>query len=213
MLSSIVYRHSTGLYVNMTNRCPTACVFCIKKIWKMNYNEYFLDLQGKEPSTDATLGLINAAWTQKPFTELVFCGYGEPAMRLPEILEICRKIRSGGTSLSQKIKIRLNTSGLANLIWNRDMVPEMAGNIDSVNISANTADPEQWKKLMNPKPEFAESGFQGMADFTALCAKTIAETTITVVEMPGVDMNKCRELAGRTGAAFKLRPLIGPLQQ
>ena len=91
-MPTLVYRHRSGLYVNLTNRCPTACVFCIKNSWKMNYRGSDLDLRGAKPSPEEVIALAKAQWKAAPFEELVFCGYGEPTLRLDVIKEVARQV-------------------------------------------------------------------------------------------------------------------------
>ena len=45
------------------------------------------------------------------YEEVVFCGYGEPLMRINEVVEFANYIKT-----KKNIKIRVNTNGLADLI-------------------------------------------------------------------------------------------------
>ena len=203
---SIVYRYKTGLYVNLTNRCPTACVFCIKNAWKMDYRGSSLDLAGKEPSPEEVTALAAGEWAAAPFEELVFCGYGEPTMRLAELLATARLIRTGmAAPLPRALRIRLNTNGLANAVWDRDVVPELKGLIDSVHVSLNTADPAQWAALMRPMPAWAASGFEKVKEFIRAAARTLPETFATAVESAGIDLEKFKALAAELGATPRIR--------
>jgi len=205
---SVVYRYHDGLYVNLTNRCSTACSFCIKNSWKMDYRGHSLDLRGREPSAAEVLGLAAAEWRARPFAELVFCGYGEPTMRLPELLEIARGVRSGRAApLPAGLRLRLNTNGLANAVWGRDTAPGMKGLIDSVHVSLNTADPEQWLKLMRPRPEFAAQGYEKVKEFIRSAAACLPEVFATAVD-GGTDLEKFRALASELGAKPRVRPLL-----
>lgn len=203
---SVVYRYKNGLYVNLTNRCPTACVFCIKNAWKMDYRGSSLDLAGNEPALEEVLTLAGREWTAAPFEEFVFCGYGEPTMRLETLLAAARSIRSGQASpLPATLRIRLNTNGLANAVWNRDVVPEMKGLIDSVHVSLNTADPAQWAALMRPLPALAASGFEKVKEFIRSAARTLPETYASAVAGGGVDLEKFKVLAAELGAIPRIR--------
>ncbi|MFH1619320.1 MAG: TatD family nuclease-associated radical SAM protein [bacterium] len=205
----IVYRFHNGLYVNPTNRCPVSCVFCIKHRQGMNFRGDDLDLKGAEPDAEEIKALIEKEWREKPFSELVFCGYGEPVLRLPVLIDICRAIRKNqAEGVPADLKIRLNTSGLGSLIWNRDIVPELKENFDSVHISLNTAAPAQWEKLMQPCAEYRDRGHEGVLAFIASCAGNLPETVVTAVEIPGMDTAAVKKLAEILGAGFRIRPLL-----
>lgn len=202
----MVYRYKNGLYVNLTNRCPTACVFCIKNEWKMSYHGHSLNLSGQEPSAETIMALAAREWAKAPFEEFVFCGYGEPTMRLPELLTCARLIKTGlAAPLPPSLRVRLNTNGLANAVWGRNVVPEMKGLIDSVHVSLNTADPQQWTALMRPLPALAASGFDKVKEFISAAAHTLPETFATAVEDNGVDLAAFQALAAALGATARIR--------
>lgn len=205
----IVYRYKSGLYVNLTNRCPTACAFCVKHAWKMDYRGSDLDLRGAEPSPAEVLALAKAEWASAPFEELVFCGYGEPTMRLEALLACARMIRNGRAEpLPRALRVRVNTNGLANAVWGRNVVPEMKGLIDSVHVSLNTSDPAQWRALMRPLEPWAATGFEKVKEFIREASLLLPETVATAVEGPELDSAAFGELAAKLGAEVRLRPRL-----
>ncbi|MCM2268341.1 MAG: TatD family nuclease-associated radical SAM protein [Elusimicrobiales bacterium] len=206
---SIVYRYNDGLYINLTNRCPTACSFCIKNKWGMEYRGSNLDLGGTEPSPAEVIALARKEWETAPFSELVFCGYGEPTMRLEALLACARLIKTGrAESVPRGMRIRLNTNGLANAVWGRNVVLEMKGLIDSVHVSLNTADPDQWKALMRPMDPWAASGFEKVKEFIREAALLLPETFATAVDNGETDLEKFKDLAARLGAEPRIRPRL-----
>lgn len=203
---SIVYRYGKGLYVNLTNRCPTACVFCVRNAWKMDYHGSNLDLGGAEPAPEEVAAQAAAQWAAAPFDELVFCGYGEPTMRLDALLAAARLVRAGKAApVPPSVRIRVNTNGLANAVWGRNVVPELKGLIDAVHVSLNSADPEQWAALMRPMEPWAKTGFEKVKEFIKEAARTLPETFATVVEGNGVDLEKFKALAASLGAVPRVR--------
>jgi TatD DNase family protein len=203
---SLVYRHLTGLYVNLTNRCSTACVFCIKHKWKMKYRGSNLNLEGTEPDAETLLGLIRTEWAHAPFNELVFCGYGEPTMRLDVLLAVAGAVRSGGLfPVPAGLRVRLNTNGLGSLVNGKDIIPALEGLVDSVHVSLNTADPDQWLAMMRPGPEYADKGFESVLDFIRGSARAIPETVVTAIRDNSVDLKKFSALAKKLGAGHRLR--------
>ncbi len=206
---TLVYRYKTGLYVNLTNRCPTACVFCIKNRWKMGYRGSDLGLGGREPDAAAYAAKIKDAWLQQSFDELVFCGYGEPTMRLAELLETAKAVRSGSLApVPKELRIRVNTNGLGSLVNGRNIVPELKGLVDSVHVSLNTADPAQWLALMRPAPEYAPGGFEGALAFAREAASSLPETLVTAIDGTGADLDKVKALADGLGAGLRIRPRL-----
>ncbi len=207
---SIVYRYGKGLYANITNRCPTACVFCIKSKWGMDYRGSDLNLSGSEPSPADVIAAARAQWQAAPFEEFVFCGYGEPTMRLEALLACARLIRNGRAEpIPSGIRIRLNTNGLANAVWGRNVVPEMKGLIDSVHVSLNTYDPAQWKALMRPMEPWEAAGFEKVKEFVREAALLLPEVCATAIEDNGVDLEKFKAFAASLGAEPRIRPRLG----
>lgn len=201
---TIAYPFKRGLYLNITNRCPTACRFCIKRLLDWRFERWDFKLAGQEPSPAEVLSAVDAASGGKGFTEVVFCGYGESTYRLPDMLRICRGLRRRFPGA----RLRLNTVGLGNLIWGRDIAPELARGLDAVAVSLNTADPAQWARLHSPLPRFRKIGYAGCLEFVRCCVRAGLSTTVTAVALPGTDIAAVRRLAGSLGARFRRRPLI-----
>src|SRR3989339_1311599 len=115
MSATITYTHHRSLYINLTNRCASACSFCIKRKWAWKYRGKDLKLD-HEPSAQEVIRKIG---NPKKYPEVVFCGYGEPTLRLGVLKEVAAWIKSkGGT-------VRLNTTGLGSLYFGRNIVPEL----------------------------------------------------------------------------------------
>ncbi|OGR82258.1 MAG: hypothetical protein A2901_09525 [Elusimicrobia bacterium RIFCSPLOWO2_01_FULL_54_10] len=196
---ALAYRYRDALYLNITSKCPTACEFCIKFSWDYQYRGNNLLLR-KEPEVRE---ILEAATNPSQYSEIVFCGYGESTYRLAEMKEISLTLRKQGAK-----KIRLNTIGLGNLIHGRNIAPDLAGILDSVSVSLNTADPEVWKKVLHPLPEYKEKGFESACEFIRECAKLIPETNVTAVEGIEKDPARFSRLVESLGAKVRLRPYL-----
>jgi len=203
-LPTIAYPFKTGIYLNVTNRCPTACRFCIKRVLKWRFERWNFRLSGGEPTVAQILAACAEVAGRRPFSEIVFCGYGESTYRLPDLPELCGALRRRYPGAS----LRLNTVGLGSLIWRRDITPELARLIDEAAVSLNTADPEQWKSLLAPLKPFREKGFAAAQDFVRGCVAAGLKTTVSAVRLPGVDMPAVRRLAATLGASFRARPAL-----
>ena len=64
------------------------------------------------------------------YTEIVFCGYGEPTCRADDLFWLCDQLRAAGRA--DLPPIRLNTNGHGSLINHRDITPELKGRLDAV---------------------------------------------------------------------------------
>lgn len=195
-MSSITYVYHGNLYINLTNRCTSACTFCIKNKWKGRFRGHDLRLES-EPSAAE---VIKAVGDPKRYGEVIFCGYGEPLLRLDVLKEVAKWVKENGG------KVRVNTSGHANLEYGRDITPELEGLVDAVSISLNASNPADYVKLH--KPKFGAAAFQGVLDFAAACAKRVPDVTLTCIEFPGTDMNACRAVAEKLNVKFRARPYL-----
>lgn len=190
---TIAYRIRESLYLNVTNRCTNACTFCVR--FHSDYVKGHKLRLEHEPSLEE---LKSAIGDPKDFREVVFCGYGEPLIRLELVKDLARWIKERGGS------VRINTNGHANMIHKRDILPELSGIVDSISVSLDAQDAETYEAVCKP---FIENAFSGVLDFIKEARKYISEVTVTVVNAPGVDIEKCEHLAGEIGVNFRLRKL------
>ncbi|MEE1061417.1 MAG: TIGR04100 family radical SAM protein [Ruminococcus sp.] len=198
-MMTITYPVSNGIYVNLTNRCPCACTFCIRnhKDHVFESDTLWLD---REPTVQEVCDNINK-WDLSKYDEVVFCGFGEPTERLDDLLEIAKYIKS-----KSNIKIRINTNGLADLIQNESTAPKLKGIIDVVSVSLNTTNKEDYLKVVRPK--FGIESFDAMLKFTKECTAYVPTVIMTVVDVvtSKEDQEICRKICESLGATFRVRP-------
>jgi TatD family-associated radical SAM protein len=205
----IVYPFKNALYVNLTNKCPNACKFCLKNKFNMNFEGFNLNLRGKEPSASAIIKEIETKAAKMPVKEVVFCGYGEPTMRLDALLEVCAELRGKMSSGKlPRFNIRLNTVGLANLVHGRDITGELAAALDEINISLNSPCKKEWLELVRPQKRYAEKGFSSVLDFIKLIAQKMSRVAVSVVDKQNVDIAKAQRLVESLGARLYIRTYI-----
>lgn len=194
----ITYTHRDGLYVNMTNRCSNRCGFCVRSHGDTIYGNLWLD---REPTLEEIWESISSHDLSN-FSEIVFCGYGEPTERLSDMLELCRRIRK-----TSNVKIRLNTNGQSDLINKRDTAHEFNGLFDVVSISLNTSSAENYEKMCLPKYKGAH---EALIRFAANVKKYVPRVVLSVVDttISKEDIEKCREIAESIGVEFRLREYI-----
>ena len=138
-------------YINMTNACTNACVFCVRNQKKdVQGANLWLDCDNTKAQDVIKQIELNKDKIQKS-SEIVFCGYGEPLIKLNEVIEISKYLKENYPNL----KIRVNTNGHANAIFKRNVAEELALYIDEISISLNGENEEIYNKISNPKIENA----------------------------------------------------------
>ena len=101
------YTIRDSVYLNVTASCTSACTFCRRNADPV-VKGHDLSL-GDDPGVQEMISALeNEEWEKR--SEVVFCGYGEPTIRLKEIEEVAGHLRR-----KQAKRIRLNTNGLGNL--------------------------------------------------------------------------------------------------
>ena len=202
-MKNSVYPGGQNLYLNLTTLCPTECSFCIKERAGRRFHGSDLTLD-REPELEEVWSAVLERTASRLYEEFVFCGYGESTYRIDALLELTRRLKR---CYPRSVR-RLNTIGLGSAIWDRDIVPELASGLTNVRVSLNTADPEQWLRMHRPRPEMREKGFESVLEFVRACVMSDLRTTVTAVELPGVDLPAVRRLAESLGAAFLARPAL-----
>jgi len=191
---AVAYKIRDSLYLNITTRCTNHCDFCIR---------YYTDfVKGhnlrlkKEPTAEE---VIKAIGDPKSYKEIVFCGYGEPLIRLDLVKAVASWIKEEGG------KVRINTNGQGNLIHGRNILPELKGLVDSISVSLNAHRSDIYNEVCHP--EFGEKTFEAMKDFIIESKKYIPEVGITVITLPKVDIKACESMAKNWGVKFRVREL------
>ena len=198
-MKNFVYEYGDSLYINLTNKCPNNCEFCLRN-FKNGVGEDDLRLS-REPNFEDVKESLSL-FPLKKYDEIVFCGFGEPMCALSVLSQVGPYLKRLG------LKTRVNTNGLGGL-WNkRDDVPQLISKyIDAVSISLNASNRELYQEICRSK--YGEEAFDAIIDFTKGCVENGIDTTLTVVDFIGEDeIAECRKLAEELGAKFRVRPTI-----
>lgn len=198
-MKNYVYEYGDSLYINLTNKCPNNCEFCLRN-FKNGVGEDDLRLSNEPNFEDVKEAL--SLFPLKKYDEIVFCGFGEPMCALSVMSQVGPYLKRLG------LKTRVNTNGLGGL-WNkRDDVPQLISKyIDSVSISLNASNRELYQEICRSK--YGEEAFDAIIGFTKGCVENGIDTTLTVVDFIGEDeIAECRKLAEELGAKFRVRPTI-----
>ena len=194
---TISYEVGNNLYLNLTNKCPCACTFCIRNHADGAYGSDPLWLE-HEPSMDEIKADLDKRDLTK-YDEIVFCGYGEPTERLYDVIDTAKYLREKGCK-----KLRINTNGLGDLIHGRSIADELCTAMDVVSISLNAPTEKDYMEVTRPK---YDNAFGALQKFTSDCVKTgKADIVMSVVDViPQEQIDASRELAEKLGAVLRVR--------
>lgn len=197
---TILYKVNKSLYINITNACPCACVFCVRLEHDSVGECENLWLE-HEPSLDEILKEFEKHDLES-YDQIVFCGYGEPLERLDIVIEIAKWIKE-----RSKTPIRVNTNGLADLIHKKETAYLLEGLVDAISISLNAPDAKSYLEIA--RPCFGESAYSSLLHFAAACKKVIPKVAFSVVDVISPEqILACRKLAGEMGIPLRVRTMI-----
>lgn len=199
---NLAYLLDGKVYINLTNSCTNDCVFCIRSI-KEDVVGANLFLNTENVKAEDVIAQLEAM-KDKLSSEIIFCGYGEPMLKLEVIKEVAKYIKEKYPNTV----LRINTNGHANLVYKRNVLPELKGLIDKFSVSLNGENEEVYNELSQPH---IEGAYEGVKEFIALAVKEGFDTTATIVtgyKNYKVDMPKCIEITKELGANFRERPWI-----
>lgn len=189
----IAYKIRDSLYLNITNACTSACTFCVRY-----YSDYVKGHNLRLKADPSYEQIIAAIGDPKRYTEVVFCGYGEPLLRLDMVKKVAAYVKSQG------VRVRIDSNGHGNLIHGRSIAPELKGLIDAISISLNADTKEKYAKICQPK--YGPSTYDEVKRFVRECKAAIPRVAVTVVALPGVDIEACRKIAAdELGVELRVR--------
>jgi TatD family-associated radical SAM protein len=191
----ITYQIDNNLYLSITDRCTLECAFCPKTLGDMRVKGYDLTFDHR-PTTEEIIAAID---DPKRYDEVVFCGFGEPTLRLNVLLEVARDIKARGG------RVRLNTDGLSNLVHKHDTLPELGECVDALSVSLNAQNQEVYDRHCLPN---LPGSYEAMLAFLREAPKYIKDVTATAIDgLEGVDMAACETIAREMGVKFRHRKL------
>ena len=196
---TILYKVHNNLYVNLTNKCPCACTFCLRQTRDHMEDSGVLWLE-REPEVSEIIDDFKN-FNVDDYDEIVFCGFGEPTQRIDAVLEVAKYIKK-----TYNKKTRINTNGLGNLVNGRDITPSLKGLIDTVSISLNTPNKERYYELTRSK--FGIESFDAMLDFAREAAKYVPNVVMTTVEttITPEEEAMCQKICDDLGVTYRIRP-------
>lgn len=199
---TILYKVYQNLYVNLTNKCPCACTFCLRQTKDAVGEATSLWLK-REPDLEEIIADFSD-FDMSQYQEVVFCGFGEPTERLDVLLETAKYVKE-----NFHLPTRINTNGLADLIHGEKTAHRLEGLIDTVSISLNTPNPERYHELVRSK--FGDCSYQAMLDFAKDCTKYVPNVVMTTVSttLTEEEEAQCAEICKELGVTYRIRPWEG----
>lgn len=195
-MAKILYVYRNQVYANITNKCDCACTFCIRSQMD-GVGDADTLWHEKDPELSDILAAIDA-FDFSGYTEFVFCGYGEPTCALENLLASARYVKE-----KTGLPVRLNSNGLGSLYHGRDIVPELAEVIDSISISLNAPNAEEYEKVTRPS---FDNAYNAMLDFAGECGRLIAHTQLSIVDvLSEEDQRACQAIADARNVHLKIR--------
>lgn len=197
---NLVYLLDGKIYINLTNKCTNECLFCIRTL-KDDVCGANLWLKNDTVTTEEVIKQLKAL--KKDETEIVFCGYGEPTLKLEVLKEVAKFIKENYPD----VKIRVNTNGHANVIYKRNIILELVGLIDEISVSLNASTEEVYRELAQPNL-ICENVLDEVKDFIRKSVEAGIPTTASVVhgyKNYDIGLEKCEKIAKDLGAKFRVR--------
>lgn len=195
MPQQISYQIENNLYLSITDRCTLECAFCPKTLGDMVVKGYDLTFDHR-PEVEEIIASID---DPQRYDEVVFCGYGEPTLRLNLLLEVARHIKAHGG------RVRVNTDGLSNLVHKHDTLPELAECVDALSVSLNAQNQEVYDQHCRPN---LPGSYEAVLEFLREAPKYFEDVTATAIEgLEGVDIDACEAIARELGVNFRRRTL------
>lgn len=196
---TILYKVHNNLYVNLTNRCSSACTFCLRQTRDHMEDSDSLWLE-HEPSVQEVKDAFNN-FDISQFDEVVFCGFGEPTERFDDLLEIARFVKA-----TYGKPIRINTNGQGDLINNRRIAPDMKGLIDTISISLNTPNADKYHAIV--RSQFGEKAYDAMLAFAKDAKDYVPNVVLSTVDttLTKEEEAQCQKICDDLGVTYRIRP-------
>lgn len=199
---NILYEVRDNLYVNLTNRCPCACTFCLRQTREDMGDGHPLWLL-QEPTFDEVKKAF-ADIDMNKYKELVFCGFGEPTEAIDVLIKTARFVKE-----TYQKPIRINTNGLGNLVNGKDILPSLEGLVDTLSISLNTPNAARYMETVRPK--FGEKSYEAMLSFADEATKYVPNVVMTTVAttLTPEEEEECRKICARLNVTYRIRSWEG----
>ncbi len=200
-MMTIFYEFDGKLYANITNKCPCACTFCIRKNSDGVAGSGSLWLE-HEPDFNEIKEVFDG-FDKTGLSELVFCGYGEPMMRAELLLKTAEYVKEKTNMI-----IRVNTNGLIPFMNPEFDISLLKYKIDKVSISLNASDPDKYLRITGSK--YGLPSYNSMLNFALRIKEYVPDVSFTVVDcgLGEEEIRRCEERAKDIGIPLRIRHYV-----
>jgi TatD family-associated radical SAM protein len=162
-----------------------------------------LRLQKDPTPSELTTALKQVDLSQ--YDEAAIVGFGEPLMNLDGTLASAEYLSSN------ELPVRINSNGHARLFYpDREVARELSeSGVSEIQISLNASNAQTYVKLC--RPSYGAEAFLSLLDFAEDCTDYM-KVVFSVVKIPGIDINACRELAREFSIELRVRDFKGSLE-
>ena len=117
--------------------------------------------------------------------------------------EVARWVKENTT-----LPVRINTNGQGSLINGRDITPELEGIVDTVSVSLNSPDADEYLALTRSK--FGEQAHPAMLEFAQRAASYVPTVVLTTVggTITHEQERACQGLCDELGVSYRIRPRV-----
>jgi TatD DNase family protein len=157
----------------------------------------------KEPTVKEVISQVNNALNKRNWSEVVFCGFGEPLERLDCILETVTWVKK---HYGKPLRFRIDTNGHGNLLnSDREVIQELKNvGVGTVSVSLNAHDKATYDQVCRPK--FKEA-FPAVLKFIDEARKCL-DVEATAVTIPEIDLSRVEMIAKKMDVKFRVRQYI-----
>lgn len=205
---TIIYSEYNGLYINLTNKCPCSCTFCIRQGKRNEFDNIDTLWLEREPTAKEVIdAIVEESKTAKfkNYKEFVFCGYGEPTEALDVLLEVADFLKANFS-----LPVRINTNGLGDLVNGKSIAPLLKNRIDTISVSLNSSNPEIYEKTV--RPIYKEKAFPALLNFVKEAASYVPKIILSTVDttISHEDEAQCQKICDELGVTYRIRPFTKP---
>ncbi len=142
--------------------------------------------------------IVRSVNDPRKYSEIIFYSFGEASLRLYDMLAAACELHTRGA------RVRVNTDGYANAVYQRDVTPDFEDNVDALSIALIAQDAETYNRYCQPK---IANAFDAMLNFTRRAKEFVPDITMAVIDgLPGVDTSACRQIADDLEVKFSSQP-------
>lgn len=202
---NIIYyrRGKDEMSINITNKCPNACLFCIRdkdEGWGVS-NLYLKEDPSLQEIKEETREALEE--NDEEITKVKICGYGEPLIRLEILPELVKFVREN----LPETTIQLTTTGWPVYSMEKGLErfrKSSENGIDRIYLSTHAVEEETYDKVVRPAED---NSFEKVMKFLELSKNMDMEVVCSFVDIGLLDEEEVKEFAEEKQVKYDIREL------